>query len=195
MPKAESASNSQSPLIWIIIAVIFVLMVIVFFSGRTGTTTEKISLSASQSTPNPKFSGEITRKVQAPPGVAARELIRQARENKRPYPLAELYQTAIDKQTNDDLADAHLLFFFSAREGHLPSILKMAEMSDPTLFEDGSTLLDQADPVQAYKWYHIASQRGDVKAKVKLLALKDWAVKNADNGHKSAQQLLLNFTE
>ncbi len=184
-------STSQSPLIWGIIAVIALLMVFIFFTGRTGTTTEKISLGSNQNTP--KFSGEIVRPTTAPVALGARELIRLAREKNRPYPLDNLYQQALAERADNDMENAHLLFFFCAREGHLPSILMMGEMADPILFNADNSLLDQADPIQAYKWYRIAIDRNNVEAQQKMDVLKQWAETEANSGNKTAQQLLLNF--
>lgn len=184
------SSNTMSPLVWFIIAVIALLMIMVFFSGRTSKPTE-ISL---ESTAKPEMVGEIERKEVIAPGVTARELIRQTRENQKPYPLQQIFQTALDLQQQNQLADAHLLFFFTAREGYLPSILIMAEMSDPVIFSREGNLLEQPDPIQAYKWYKIASDKEAVEAQQRLIALQYWAQEHASTD-KVAQQLLLNFGE
>jgi len=196
----DNQSASQSPMIWVIIAIIALIMVFVFFSGRSGTKTEQISLSANQNVP--KFSGEIARPavktvlappVLAPPVLGARDLIRQAREKNRPYPLESLYEHALSERADKKMENAHLLFFFCAREGYLPSILMMGEMADPLLFKAENSLLDEADPIQAYKWYRIAIERNSAEAQLKMDALKKWAEAAADTGNPTAQQLLLNF--
>lgn len=184
-------SNTMSPLVWFIIAVIALLMVLVFFSGRSGGKQTEISLA---STAKPAMVGEIKRQQEKAPGVMARELIRHTRELQRPYPLQQLYQTALDMQRQNQLADAHLLFFFTAREGYLPSILKMGEMADPVNFAVKGNLLDHPDPIQAYKWYQIASAKQLVEAQQRLIALQNWAQEQASTD-KVAQQLLLNFGE
>jgi len=170
-------------------------MVFVFFSGRSSTKTEMISLSANQNVP--KFSGDIKRvdvePAMAPPALGARELIRSVREKDRPYPLDELYERALKERADNNMENAHLLFFFCAREGHLPSILMMGEMADPLLFDAENSLLDQSDPIQAYKWYQIAIERNNVVAQVKMDALQQWAESEANNANQPAQQLLLNF--
>ncbi len=192
----DTQSTSPSPIIWVIIAIIALIMVFVFFSGRSGTATEKISLEAHQNIPG--FSGEITRSepvVIEPPELNARDLIRETREKGNPYPLDELYQKALSARAANDMENAHLLFFFSAREGHLPSILMMGEMADPLLFNTANSLLDQADPIQAYKWYRIALQRNNADAQLKMDNLKQWAKTQASFGNETAQQLLLNFSQ
>ena len=195
----DNQSVGLSPLIWGTIAVIALVMVFVFFSGRSGTKTEKISLDASENTP--KFSGEIARQIPveaalaAPPALGARELIRLAREKLRPYPLDDLYEHALAERIDNNMENAHLLFFFCAREGHLPSILMMGEMADPLLFSEENSLLDQADPIQAYKWYRIAIERDNDVAQEKMNALQQWAETEADLGNIIAQQLLLSFAK
>lgn len=197
----DNQSAATSPLIWGIIAVIVLVMVFVFFSGRSGTKTEKISLDTKEKAPN--FAGEIARQepiepvlvAPAPPAPGARELIRLARENQRPYPLDTLFDQALLERADKDLENAHLLFFFCAREGHLPSILMMGEMADPLLFNEEKSLLDQADPIQAYKWYKIAIERNNVEAQEKMNALQQWAEDEANTGNKIAQQLLLSFVK
>lgn len=191
----DNQSTSQSPMIWVIIAIIALIMVFIFFSGRSSTTTEMISLSANQNVP--KFSGEIKRPaveaVMAPVALDARELIRSVREKNRPYPLDELYDRALSERADNNMENAHLLFFFCAREGHLPSILMMGEMADPLLFNADNSLLDQADAIQAYKWYKIAIERNSAIAQIKMDALQQWAESEANTGNQTAQQLLLNF--
>ena len=66
-------------------------------------------------------------------------------------------------------------------------------MSDPTLFQSENNLLDQADAVQAYKWYQLAVSGGFEPAKPRLDNLYQWAVAEAKYGNSDAQQLLLNF--
>lgn len=189
MPEKNQAKSS--PLIWAIIAIIGLLMVVIFFSGRSNTSTEKISLSSEPK--KPVFSGEIERKPPSAPGIAARELIRAEREKGKPYALDKLHEIALEYRVSGSLADAHLLFFFAAREGHLPSIITMGEMSDPILYSEETSLLDTADPIQSYKWYKIAANRDHIAAKLKLLALHKWAQNQPDDS--AAQQLLLNFEE
>lgn len=190
----DNQSTSQSPMIWVIIATIALIMVFIFFSGRPETQTEQISLGTNQN--EPKFTGEIARQESqvAPIEKNARELIRLAREKGEPYPLEQLYQQALEKQTSGDMENAHLLFFFTAREGHLPSILKMGEMADPLLFNSAESLLDEADPIQAYKWYKIAISRESLEAEQKMSALQEWSKLEADTGNKIAQQLQLSFS-
>jgi len=197
----DNQSSGLSPLIWGVMVVIALVMVFVFFSGRSGTKVEEISLDATEKAP--KFVGEIDRQKEqvkeevalAPPAPGARELIRLAREKKRPYPLEALYEHALVERSDHNMENAHLLFFFCAREGYLPSILMMGEMADPLLFNAEYSLLDEADPIQAYKWYKIAIERDNSKAQERMNTLQKWAETEADSGNKIAQQLILNFSK
>ena len=138
-------------------------------------------------------SGTIERSLLVPPGMRARQYIEQVRERGKPYPLAEIFQRAQKYLQDGSLADAHLLFFFAAREQHLPAIMRMGEMSDPTLFRAEDSLLDHADVIQAYKWYRRAATLGHEAASERLDSLQQWAVAEAESGNPHARQLLLNF--
>ena len=92
-----------------------------------------------------------------------------------------------------NLADAHLLYFFAAREGHLQAMMKLGELADPTLFRAEDSLLDQADAIQAYKWYQKAAQLGYQPAADRVTNLHHWALAESRFGNAEAKQLLLNF--
>jgi len=174
-------------LLWIAL-VVAGLIVYVIMSGDRGANVPSGSPAASGSA-----SGEIERRLLLPPGMRAREYIEQLRAAGKPYPLAEVYEKAQKFLQEGSLADAHLLYFFSAREEYLPSIMVMGEMSDPTLFSAENALLDHADAVQAYKWYRKAASLGQQAAETRIRELRDWAAAEADNGNPEARQFLLNF--
>ena len=145
-------------MLWIALAVVG-LIIFVFVSGDRGgsksvgqpeTETETVALIETEA--EPITSGSIERSLLVPPGMRARQYIEQVRENGKPYPLAEVFDKAQNYLQEGSLADAHLLYFFAAREQHLPAIMHMGEMSDPTLFRAEDSLLDHADVIQAYKW-------------------------------------------
>ena len=137
--------------------------------------------------------GTIDRSLLVPPGMRAREYISQLRSAGKPYPLSQVYDRAQGYQNEGSLADAHLLYFFAAREAHLPAMMMMAEMADPQLFRAEDSLLDQADLVQAHKWYRKAAQQGQPEAAARLDALRTWATAAAASGNAEARQFLLNF--
>ncbi len=127
------------------------------------------------------------------PGQEAREYIRRLREQGPPWPFEELMQKASTYLRDGRLADAWLLYFFAAREGHVEAMMTLAEMSDPNLFAADNNLLDRPEPVQAYKWYQRALAAGFEPAKERLAALRGWAQQAAAAGDRDAQTLMLDF--
>ena len=129
------------------------------------------------------------------PGALAREYIAEVRATGEPYQLASIFEQGSSFQQEGNLADAHLLFFYSAREGYIPAMMKMAEMSDPTLFRAEVSLLDNADAIQAYKWYQKAAARGHNSAADWVNNLMQWAIAESKRGNPEARQLLLNVKQ
>ncbi len=181
------APTRQNPLIWISL-IVAGLILFVFVSGERGD-----SMAPGKIETDSDNSGSIERSLLLPPGMRAREYIEQLRTAGQPYPLAEVHARAQKYLAEGSLADAHLALFFAAREDHLPSILMLGEMADPTLFRAEDSLLDHADVIQAYKWYQKAAALGDAVARERIGGLQQWAsdASQADNPH--ARQLLLNF--
>ena len=179
-------SSRHNPLIWVALIVIG-LIGFVFISGDRGNSlTGAISDSDEES-------GTINRSLLVPPGMRAREYVRQVRDDGEPYPLQMIHEKATQYMQDGSLADSHLLYFFAARENHLLSIMVMGEMSDPTLFQAENSLLDHADVIQAYKWYQIAAAMGDKAASDRIKRLHQWALRESGKGNAHARQFLLNF--
>jgi hypothetical protein len=194
-----AASSRRNPLIWVALAVVG-LIIFVFFNGERGGSTlvtKQIEISEPEVISEPAdeetASGTIERSLLVPPGMRARQYIEQVRADGKPYPLAQAVEKAQEYLREGSLADAHLLFFFAAREEHLPAVMQMAEMSDPTLFRAEDSLLDNADVIQAYKWYQKAASLGQQEAVARLENLQQWASDEAEAGNPHARQLLLNF--
>ncbi|NCF36478.1 MAG: hypothetical protein GWP56_08835 [Gammaproteobacteria bacterium] len=194
-----AASSRRNPLIWVALAVAG-LIIFVFINGERGGSTlvsKQIEISEPEAISEPAdegtASGSIERSLLVPPGMRARQYIEQVRANGKPYPLAQAVEKAQEYLREGSLADAHLLFFFAAREEHLPAVMQMAEMSDPTLFRAEDSLLDHADVIQAYKWYQKAATLGQQEAVARLENLQQWASDEAEAGNPHARQLLLNF--
>ena len=194
-----ATASRRNPLIWVALAVIG-LIIFVFINGERGGSTlvtksieisepEVISEPADEST----ASGSIERSLLLPPGMRARQYIAQIRADGKPYPLDQVVEKAQDYLHDGSLADAHLLYFFAAREEYLPAVMQMAEMSDPTLFRAEDSLLDYADVIQSYKWYQKAANLGQAEAVARLEGLRQWASDEAETGNPHARQLLLNF--
>jgi hypothetical protein len=198
----ETGSSSRSnPLLWISLAVIG-LILFVLLSGDRGdpmsggtdeaTRTDEIA-GTDEVTDTGETTGAIERSLLMPPGMRARQFVKQLRSEGRPYPLGVVYEKAQRFRQDGSLADAHLLFFFAAREDHLPAMMVMGEMSDPTLFRAENSLLDNADVIQAYKWYQKAAEKGYQPASERVVSLHQWALDEAESGNSYARQLLLNF--
>jgi TPR repeat protein len=151
------------------------------------------AVSSNSSSDSLANNGTIDRELIMPPGMAARKTIESTRKTGKPYPLTEIFKQAKIYQQDGSLADAHLLYFFNAREGHLESIMQMALMSDPTQFRADNSLLDQADAVQSYKWYQKAALAGYQPAIDSVQNLRQWALDEAEFGNPYARQLLLNL--
>ena len=204
----------RNPLFWTGLAVAGLILFIFFGSDRNSSSRlgserygsdihsskravdqkeaelEQTATSSSTSLPN---NGTIDRNLLMPPGMGARKTIETTRKTGRPYPLTEIFNKAKIYLEDGSLADAHLLYFFSAREGHLESIMQMALMSDPTQFQADNSLLDQADAVQSYKWYQKAALAGYQPAIDSMQNLRQWALDEAEFGNPYARQLLLNL--
>lgn len=186
----QSASSSRrNPLLWIAAAVVG-LILFVFLSGDRGD-----GKLATRGDAESAAVGSIDRSLLVPPGMRARQYLEQLRAAGKPYPLAEVYDRAQQYLQDGSLADAHLLYFFAAREEHLPAMMTLAEMSDPTRFRADNSLLDNADVIQAYKWYRKAAAMGDTAASRRIDELKQWASAAAQAENPHARQLLLNFRE
>ncbi len=170
--------------------------------GEASSTADANPVGEASSTAdaNPDVSGStsvaggtIDRSLLIPPGMRARQYIEQLRIEGTPYPFPRVFEKAEAYLRDGSLADAHLLYFFAAREGHLPAIMKMGEMADPNLFLAENSLLDHADAIQAYKWYRKAELLGHEVATDRVDDLQQWAIAEARLGDSTARQLLLNF--
>lgn len=120
----------------------------------------------------------------------AREVINEQEE--APDYVAALEQ-ARSLRAEGKLADAQLLYFFSARGGHAQAAFELGEMYDPLHFDASTSLMEQPDPFQAFKWYQQAQQSGVEEAVVRLDALQAWAQQAAEEGNLDAEQLLLQW--
>jgi len=176
-----------NPLVWISLIAIGLIMFI-FLSSERGGRLQSIEEITQLET-----GGEIERSLLIPPGMRARQYIAEIREGNQPYPLEAVYDRGSGYQNEGSLADAHLLYFFSAREGYLPAMMKLGELADPELFRSEDSLLDRADVIQAYKWYQKAATLGHEPAVDRITNLRSWASAESKVGNPDARQLLLNF--
>jgi len=187
MPELNLTKRRRNSMIWITLIVVglILFMFIGVERGRQVTTVTEVVQENNRV--------EIQRSELMPPGLRAREYIAEVRAGGKPYPLASIFEKGSSFQDQGNLADAHLLYFFSAREDYVPAIMKMGEMADPTLFRAENSLLDQADAIQAYKWYKKAVALGHDPATVGVNNLKQWATAESVVGNPDARLLMLNF--
>jgi hypothetical protein len=192
----------RNPLMWITLIVIG-LILFVFLNGDREDALPRVQVDAvepvveeyvaEEYVAEDLAAGTIERSPMLPPGMRARQYIQQLRSAGKPYPLSQVFNKAQKYRHEGSLADAHLLYFFASRESHLPSVMIMAEMSDPLLFRAENSLLDQADAIQAFKWYRMAAELGQPGVDDRLEALRGWANDAAAAGDSQAEQLLLSI--
>jgi TPR repeat protein len=171
--------------------------------SNSGSGVEPInreqSVTPTEAPSPPPESAEVVPETAAPgqaaqhAGEAARALIASFRQGDKNLTLEQLHAQASDYQRQGMSTDAFLLYFFAARKGYGPSAFELAKMHDPAHFTSGSDLLDEPDPVQAYKWYSIAAESGVTGAAEALQALRSSIEAAAKEGDMSAQRLLLNW--
>ncbi len=187
MPESNLTKRGRNSMIWISLIVVG-LILFMFVGVERGRRVASVTGAVQE---NKRV--EIQRSELIPPGLRAREYIAEIRAGGEPYPLANIFEKGSSFQDQGSLADAHLLYFFSAREDYIPAIMKMGEMADPTLFRAENSLLDQADAIQAYKWYKKAVALGHDPATAGVNNLKQWAIAESITGNPDARQLMLNF--
>ena len=187
--EPSSSTKNRNPLLWITLAVIG--LIVFFYFGADRNAPVGNSAKKTESEVSGELSGSIDRNLLVPPGMRARQLIEQLRAEETSIPFESLFEKALDYQQEGSLADAHLLYFFSAREGYQPAMMKMAELSDPTLFQANDSLLDQADAIQSYKWYKKLAEAGEAAAQNRIQNLQQWAIQASEHGDPYARQLLL----
>lgn len=123
-------------------------------------------------------------------GNAARKLIAEAKGSSN-LDLSSLFEQANTFLNKGKSADAFLIYFFLAKQGHGPSCLALAEMADPAYFKADKSFLDAPDIFQAYKWYTDAKTYGMSQADAQLRDLKLRAKAAAAGGDEKMRRLLV----
>jgi TPR repeat protein len=91
-----------------------------------------------------------------------------------------------------ELADAHVLYFFAARNGHPEAAFRLATSYDPLHHSPEVSLLQRPDPAQALKYYMQALDGGIAEAQDRLDALHEWAEREAPT-NTEAERLLVQW--
>jgi hypothetical protein len=125
-------------------------------------------------------------------GDLARAVIEELRRQERPD-LSQIHERAERFHSVGLLADAYLLYFYAARQGHAPSALALGGMYDPETFGRKPSVLAQPDPAQAHKWYVAAANAGDPVGKRRLAELRARVERAAAKGDSDAGRLMLQW--
>lgn len=126
-------------------------------------------------------------------GDSAREIIEELRSAGDDIDYAVAYERAQQFRSEGRFADAQLLLFFAARGGHAPAAFDLATLHDPNHHDGESSLADEPDAFQAYRWYVTARDAGHESADERLAELRAWAESTAASGNADAERLLLQW--
>jgi hypothetical protein len=126
-------------------------------------------------------------------GDSARVLIDELSSADGEPDYGAAYARAQEFRAQGQLADAQLLYFFAARGGHAAAAFDLATLYDPGLESQASSVMEEADPFQAYRWYGVASGAGHPEAGDRLAELRAWAERAAAAGDAEAERLLLQW--
>lgn len=124
------------------------------------------------------------------PGGRARALIAQMRAS-GDLRLDDVFAAATAAQADGRLADAYLLLFFAAREGHVGAALALGSQADPATRDPANSVFESVDLTQAHKWYALAAQSGDAEAAERLADLRNRVERQAAAGDPLAQRITL----
>ncbi|VAX06175.1 hypothetical protein MNBD_GAMMA26-951 [hydrothermal vent metagenome] len=195
----------------IIIALIIVLMLAIFLSTEeeppvvvsmpdTPAGVRPIGSAiqaAPTSTPSPAQPASVpvkaATKQHVAAGTEAREIIARLRANKADVNYDQVFTRAEQFKAETKLTDAHLLYYYAARNDHAAAAMVLATMYDPDYHSELTSIMDKPDLSQAYKWYQRAAKAGNVMAKAHLNDLRIRVELAATDGNDEAKQLLLRW--
>lgn len=124
-------------------------------------------------------------------GDAAREFIAMAKQTGAS--VDTLFNQAEEMRQSGKLADAHLLYFEAARQGHAGAAMALAKQADPAFYSADSSVLDKPYIIQARKWYLAAAKGGDQTATELLENLHQHVQAQAAAGNPDATRLMLQW--
>ncbi len=182
LPGTERGSVNQRAVVAIVGAAVVIAFAVWLFYPRPETET----------VPEPGVEGPEPVATEEERGDTARETIAELQEAESPD-----YAAAVDQGREFEeagrLADAQLMYFFAARGGDAQAAYELGQMYDPTAFSEETSLMDEPDPFQAYKWYTQASEGGIAAARQRLDELRSWTERESQAGNVEAEQLLLQW--
>ena len=124
------------------------------------------------------------------PGAKARALIASMRAAAA-IDLDQVLAAAAQAQSEGELANAYLLYFFAAREGSGPAALELGKQADPASRDPLSSIFEGPDLNQAHKWYQAAAHSGNPEARDRLADLQKRVEQLAASGDPQAQRISL----
>lgn len=126
-------------------------------------------------------------------GNQARALIDNVRSQGSTADPQALFAQAGNFLQEGKLADAYLIYFYLAKQGHGPATLALAEMADPAYYDPKTSFYEAPDFAQAHKWYLQAMMLGENKAEAQLRDLKLRVKAAAASGDEKARRLLVGW--
>ncbi len=139
-------------------------------------------------TPDERFVTDAER------GQTARETIANLRSSSADggSSVGDAFAQAETHREAGELADAQLLYFYAARNGHPQAAFRLATSYDPLHHDAAASLLQRPDPFQAFRYYRQALEGGVTDADARLDALHAWAEREAPV-NAEAERLLLQW--
>lgn len=126
-------------------------------------------------------------------GDQARAIVAELREAGGTPDLEQVFEQAQRFQAAGSLADAYLLYFYAARQGHTSSAMILGTMYDPDYYSPDTSLARRPDLGQAHKWYQLAAKDGDPVAGEHLAHLRSTIEASAEAGDPEARRLVLQW--
>ncbi|MEO5342514.1 MAG: hypothetical protein H7842_04095 [Gammaproteobacteria bacterium SHHR-1] len=126
-------------------------------------------------------------------GNQARALIDDVRNRGNTADPEALFAQAGTFIQEGKLADAYLIYFYLAKQGHGPATLTLAEMADPAYYDPRTSFYEAPDFAQAHKWYLQAIMLGEDRAEAQLRDLKLRVKAAAASGDEKARRLLVGW--
>lgn len=142
---------------------------------------------------NPDLGAEPIPAGSADDGSQARQLIEDVRNRGNTADPEAMFAQAGTYLAEGQLADAYLIYFYLAKQGHGPSTLVLAEMADPAYYDPRTSFYEAPDFAQAHKWYLQSMMLGMNKAEAQLRDLKLRVKAAAAGGDEKARRLLVGW--
>ena len=120
------SSSRRNPLLWISLVIVGLILFVLLKGERGDLVSGNIDAdlnsyeieSTDQATETDDSASTIEQNELLLPGKRARQYIERVREVGKPYPLEIVFEKAQAFRQEGNLADAHLLLFFAARENY-----------------------------------------------------------------------------